>query len=545
MFPSLKSSQIGGLHCLRTRLRFTFSGKGTKLYSQASTHKKATFESNTLVYNLSNYQSSFPQDKALNKDITTLKQLLQNRHEPQVFKVAVLYESAKVRRNSKIVEVLLADPLASNNQVWFERIRKRHGLARFFFGEYAKDLVDEDDLEYRIPSPILSGLYRNTFKREAPDVANDLIIEEYENAAQLEKAVDECTYVVYVTPQFNYVTTSLPSSIKDRLLLQVIDNTEYSPVSTELSPLSIEDGIQTHLIKINSNLAYNGIVQFIQRDVHAADEYIESMTKSNVYELFKFVDHFLRTDNLTSWYLAKIIQTILSKIKRANTVISEGSDVVKSEIENFGQMVNSELQYEFIPETTNYVQKKLSWWKLYYKNDNVEYDLKDFLNNQFMNKAIENYNFLRGKILSTDEVVENPLLELKNEVINRRVSLQVQPEVYSVLSKAFVYYQLPISVIAALSYQFFDFSGNACIALCSLGWILGFNQVSRDWINFMNKWMNQLFEEVRVTVGSKCIDNGLMKESNEQVIRIENENSIRQKILRDIERKLPAGINKL
>lgn len=347
MFPSLKSSQIGGLHCLRTRLRFTFSGKGTKLYSQASTHKKATFESNTLVYNLSNYQSSFPQDKALNKDITTLKQLLQNRHEPQVFKVAVLYESAKVRRNSKIVEVLLADPLASNNQVWFERIRKRHGLARFFFGEYAKDLVDEDDLEYRIPSPILSGLYRNTFKREAPDVANDLIIEEYENAAQLEKAVDECTYVVYVTPQFNYVTTSLPSSIKDRLLLQVIDNTEYSPVSTELSPLSIEDGIQTHLIKINSNLAYNGIVQFIQRDVHAADEYIESMTKSNVYELFKFVDHFLRTDNLTSWYLAKIIQTILSKIKRANTVISEGSDVVKSEIENFGQMVNSELQDNF------------------------------------------------------------------------------------------------------------------------------------------------------------------------------------------------------
>ncbi|CCG21635.1 hypothetical protein CORT_0A12500 [Candida orthopsilosis Co 90-125] len=508
-----------------------------RFYSQAlPNHNKATSESNTLVYSLSNYQSSFPQDKQLNKDIAALKHLIVNRHEPHAFNVAILYESPEVRRSSKIMEVLLADPLASNNRVWFERIRRRHGLARFFFGEYTKDLIDEDDVEYQIPSPVLSGLYRNTFHQETPEVPNDLIIEEFENAIQLESSASDCTYVIYVTQQFKYVTTELPASIKDRLLLQVIDNTEYSPSSSESSPLSIEDGIQTHLIKINSNLAYSGIAQFIERDVHAADEYIDSMTKSNVYELFKFVDYFSRTESLTSWYLSKVIDSVSSKIKIANTAINEGSDVVKSDIDQFGQMVNAELQYEFIPETTNFVQKKLSWWKLYYKNDNVEYDLKDFFNKHFMNKGIENYNFLRGKILLNDEVVKNPLFDLKDEVINKRLNSEVQLQVYSILSKAFIYYQLPISVIAAFAYQFFDFSGNACIALFSLGWILGFNQVSRDWINFMNKWMNQLFEEVRITIGSKCIDDGLMRESNDQLIKINTENNMRQKILYEIEK---------
>lgn len=52
-----------------------------------------------------------------------------------------------------------------------------------------------------------------------------------------------------------------------------------------------------------------------------------------------------------------MIDSILSKIKIANTAINEGSDVVKSDINQFGQMVNAELQYEFIPETTNFVQK--------------------------------------------------------------------------------------------------------------------------------------------------------------------------------------------
>ncbi|KAI5957505.1 hypothetical protein KGF57_003199 [Candida theae] len=511
--------------------------KRARPYSQATAlHDNQRSEPNTLLYNLSNYQSSFPKDKELNKYIATLKQLLANRHEPQAFNIGVLYESPDVRRNSKIMEVLLADPLASNNQVWFERIRKRNGLARFIFGEYNRDLVDADDLEYQIPSPVLNGFYRNTFHKEAPETPNDLIIEEFEDAAELERRISDLVYVVYVTHRFNYVSADLPSIVRDRLLLQVIDNTEYSPMSTESAPLSLEEGIQTHLIKINSKLAYEGIVQFMERDVHAADEYIDSMTRSNIYELFKFVDYYSRTNNLVSWYFEKVSGMIQSKIDKSNTVINEGSEVTQSEIEQFGQMVNSELQYEFIPETTNFVQKQLSWWKLYYKNDNVEYDLKDFFSKHFMNRGIENYNFLRGKILSTDEVVENPLLELKNDVINRRVSLEVQPQVYSILSKAFVYYQLPISVIAALAYQFFGFSGNACIALSSLGWVLGFNQVSRDWIKFITKWARQLFEEVRLTVGGKCIDHGLLQESNDQVIQLDAETKIRQRILHDIEK---------
>lgn len=76
-----------------------------------------------------------------------------------------------------------------------------------------------------------------------------------------------------------------------------------------------------------------------------------------------------------------------------------------------------------------------------------------------MNKGIENYNFLRGKILFKRRGGGKSAFDLKDEVINRRLNLEVQPQVYSILSKAFIYYQLPISVISALAYQFLISAG--------------------------------------------------------------------------------------
>ena len=51
--------------------------------------------------------------------------------------------------------------------------------------------------------------------------------------------------------------------------------------------------------------------------------------------------------------------------------------------------------------------------------------------NHFMNKSIENYNYLKGKISLVDaEVIDNPLLKLKNKVINKRIAEEIQPFVY-------------------------------------------------------------------------------------------------------------------
>ncbi|KAI5951742.1 hypothetical protein KGF54_004817 [Candida jiufengensis] len=498
-------------------------------------------KSNTLIYNLNNYQSTFPQDTLINNDITTLKQIISKKHEPQTFKIGVLYESKQIEQNSKMIEVLLADPLASNNQIWFEKIVKRHGLGRFLFGEYKTDLVDDnpelDNLNpFELPSPILSGIYRTRYGKEPDLTQNDLIIEEIDPQQHLE-SIDDFTYFIYVTNQFNTSISNLPEGLKNRIFLKVIDNVEYSPKSSESTPISLDTSIHTHIIKIDSNLAYKGITNFMLNDVKATDSYLNSLTNSNVHQLFKFIDYYARTNNAINWYLGNVKSLIHNKLTKSKSSFEEDPTTIKLDIDKFIQLVNTELQYDFEPKTENFIKKNLSWWKLYYKNDNVEYDLKDFFNENFMNKSIENYNLLRGKIIDSDEADKNPLLELKNEVINKQINETVQAMVVSILSKAFIYYQLPITVISGLAYQFFDFSANSCIALLCLGWVLGFNQVSREWLKFMNNWCNNLYEEIRLTLTRDCID-GLSKEANNQIFRIKDETKLREKLLTEIEHKV-------
>ncbi|KAI5964710.1 uncharacterized protein KGF55_001779 [Candida pseudojiufengensis] len=512
-------------------LRISFKNRNVRFNSNS-------VKPNTLLYNLSNYQSTFPNDETINKAISTVKTIITKKPQPQVFKIGVLYDSKQVEQSSKLIEVLLADPLASNNQIWFEKIVKRHGLGKFLFGEFKTELIDENpdsdcSNQFELPSPILSGLYRLRYGSEPDLTQNDLIIEEIDDSEHVNQ-IDSFTYFIYVTNQFKTSRSELQDPLRNRILLKVIDNVEYSPKSSESSPISLDPAVHTHVIKINSNLAYNGITNFIDNDIRATDDYLDSMTQSNVHQLFKFIDYFARTDNIITWYMEKIKSLIQDKLDVFNTSFENNLTTTKSDIDNYMQLVNTELQFDFEPKTRNFIKKNLTWWKLYYKNDNVEYDLKDFFNKNFMNKSIENYNFLKGKILDTKEVDNNPLLNLKNDVINKVIGTTVQPEVVSILSKAFIYYQLPISVISGLAFQFFDFSANSCIALLSLGWVLGFNQVSKQWLAFMNKWCKNLNEDIRLTLTRDCIE-GLSKEANDQIDKVKQEAKIRQKILTEIE----------
>ena len=155
--------------------------------------------------------------------------------------------------------------------------------------------------------------------------------------------------------------------------------------------------------------------------------------------------------------------------------------------------------------------------------------------NHFMNKSIENYNYLKGKISLVDaEVIDNPLLKLKNRVINKRIAEEIQPFVYRALATAFLYYQLPISLISFCGYQYFGYGANECIALTTLGLVLGFNQVSKIWTNFTEKWLNDLFEEIRICLGKECIEEGLLKQSNLQLDKDIKTTLLRQEILNEI-----------
>jgi hypothetical protein len=265
-----------------------------------------------------------------------------------------------------------------------------------------------------------------------------------------------------------------------------------------------------------------------------------------MFEVMKAVGFYCRSDNLSRW----IFNTIKSSIETTNvthdSIEQYNGKFAKNEVVKFSKSVHEELQYEFIPNTTKFFNKKLVWWKLYFKNDNVEYDLKDFFNQTFMNKSIEEYNYLRGYIVLdlqqneyakySDLPLDNPLLTLKNNVINTQLSAEVQPKVNSLLLQGFVYYQLPISILSFLSWQHFDFSTNGAVAMALLGWVVGFNHVSKNWTDFTRAWTNQLFEKVRLSLGKDCIDNGLLKELNFRVDEEVKVMQLKNKILQEMNR---------
>lgn len=155
-----------------------------------------------------------------------------------------------------------------------------------------------------------------------------------------------------------------------------------------------------------------------------------------------------------------------------------------------------------------------------------------------MNKSIASFNFLSGKInpADSDISVENPLFSLKKEVINKKISEEVQPKVYRALGEGFLYYQLPISLLSFFGFQYLGYAANDCIALATLGLVLGFNQVSKIWTSYTQLWLNNLFEEVRICIGKQCVEEGLLKESNIQLEKDLRCTQLRQEIFNELDK---------
>ena len=67
----------------------------------------------------------------------------------------------------------------------------------------------------------------------------------------------------------------------------------------------------------------------------------------------------------------------------------------------------------------------------------MEYDIKDFYEPLYEQKY-RKLQLLERKISLVDaEVIDNPLLKLKNKVINKRIAEEIQPFVYRALATAF------------------------------------------------------------------------------------------------------------
>lgn len=537
------------------------------------------------INSLKLYQQQFSKDHETCKRIDQYIDLYQHQEvlrKENTVKIGILNST-----NHKLIPSLLADPLAAGNNVWFEKIENRDtsGNNTFVYGEAVpeidiheqgesqeksvfklfkskskpsvepvQDQLYDDENTYRIPSPILSPVYRpnymETMNGALPEISNYIEITEINDVNQTN--FDEFHFLMNIADDLKSNindSSRLPRPVASKLLFTIIDNQEYSPPSTEDTPITFvpnESKLTHHVIKINSQLAYDGICKFLKYDTKASSEYVDSIRNSNIFEVVKAVGFYSRSDNLSKWIFDSIKSSIETTNVTSDSIQQYNGKFTKEEVIKFSNSVHEELQYDFIPNTTKFFKTKLVWWKLYFKNDNVEYDLKDFFNQKFMNKSIEEYNYLRGYIVLdlqqnefakySDIPLDNPLLNLKIDVINNQLSAEVQPKVNSLLLQGFIYYQLPISVISFLSWQHFDFSTNAAVALALLGWVVGFNHVSKNWSEFSRAWTNELFEKVRLRLGKDCIDNGLLKELNFRVDEEVKVLELKNKILQELNR---------
>lgn len=509
---------------------------------------------------LKKYLRWYPYDTVTYSTIQTFLGLRRNTSKSETILVGLLYESDEVRKSSRVIESLLADPLSSKNEEWFvplaNRSREKNNLIHCM-DPRPNDFVLPGAFErtidkYNVPSPMLSLELRRTYPEvfEPLETApNGLAIIEINRGNDVHKLTDNCHFFIYVTSEFSTLMDNLPRHVQKKIMLTIIDNNEFSPLSAELTPVTFErsNNITHHSIKINSNQIYNGIELFLKEDTKAATEYFDSLQKSNIIEVGKFLLWFLRTENLTSW-MFHVICTEIARNSLSETRITQIYDELRlNSLVECSSAMHSELQKSLIPKTNEFFDKKLRWYMLYWKNDNVEYWLKDFFQVNFMPRSIESYNYVRGQLTArlqeqkfaayTDKTgVINPLKAFKRELVNERTVNEIQPVVYSCLALGFIYYQLPLTVLSILGYCFVGLQANTAFAIGLLGWVLGFNYVSREWDNFTKSWRKNFFEEVRLIISRGCIDDGLLKELDSRYEESRMLAKIKQQVLEALQK---------
>lgn len=485
------------------------------------THESPDFvpQNKSISQYLQDYKEAFPYDEVSKALIESYERL--HTFPQETIKIGVLYHNDLIRDKSRVFESMLADPLASNNEIWFNEILNRDKTLnnQFLYSDEMQIMGNT----FNIPSPVLSAIARPKFM--VPDTSitlNDILLYEINDLTNFNR-LNYCHFFVYVTNNIT-LQIKLPSTISDRILVTLLDNSDFTPTSRESTPVTLKTDGTSQIIKVDTEKSFNGILEFLKYDTKASDKYLDSLVESNIFQFLKVFGYNLQIHRLVDWNLTNFLNKLSRDEITIQNLESLYNELKNKEISSFSSQMHYELQNSFMPKTAAFFNKNLRWWKLYFKNDNVEYDLKDYFQRNFMNESIENYNFLRGRIISSlqnhefgnykvrEGDIHNPLIRMKNHLINKRIREEIQPVVNSSLFYGMLYYQLPISILSGCAYQIFEFSANASTSLFVLGMVMGFNHVSKTWEKFTKAWLSELFEDTRVCIDKDCVENGLVKE---------------------------------
>lgn len=436
------------------------------------------------------YKKIFPGDTTTAKTIDEYLLYRQVGNVRQI-RVGIRYSSPEVARRSRIIDAVLAEPLATGNGQWLAEIaaRDRTRNARFTYRQESE--IDRSSNTFAIPASMLAAAYRPLFADALgpPEASHDIEL------VELNQEDEPCTLELFVA---DAVTT--PSATGSAL---VVDNSDYTRPSRVAAPPAFDRHSRSqNIIKLDSQLYMAAVGAFLEHDTGATDTFINGLQNSNIYELQKYLAWNLRLEVVLRLLESQLLARIL-----ANKPELPDSEADKL-ITEFRANAHLELQRHFEPATAAFFRRKLPWWKLYVKNDNVEYELKDFFMRNFMNRSIETYGYTRGQLVTALEApnstFENPLYTLRQSVIDDRIATEIQSRVYTMLTQGLLFYQVPVSALAFAAYWHFDFSANSALALASLGWVVGFNHVSLQWTRLSKKWRQALFNDIRQCIEGPC-----------------------------------------
>jgi len=408
------------------------------------------------IVNLQKVPKLFKDESGLFHKIDLLVQKLKYPNTP--IKIGVL-GSKKTFLNT-----LLADPFASD-QSWYDSLLERKNPSSFKYN----GVTDIQGSNYNIPSPILEA--HNIEFLEL----NEL---NYKDGCHLYLNFGDPIEPRWPTYEFQDDLNEVPSSneLNSEIAFEAVNLLKESPLNST---------IYTNLYNSSNFPHFNeSLAKIINPEIVIA-------------KLYKSIVKQLQLQNISNSLTLKDLELKDFKIKQY--------------IAQWDESAHREFQTQFQPFVTQYESKNLAWWKLYYKNDDIEGILTHMLNTGFLNNSLKNFSYVKGQIDSfssfrkdqlsdiSTELDQNALTQLKDQIITNELYPLQQTIIKQILIN-FVGLQLPVVLISAGGAFFYDFSLYSMGGLGSLGVVLGLNNVSKKWLSLITGFKASLFEKTRLAI---------------------------------------------
>jgi PKD repeat protein len=415
---------------------------------------------------------------------------------------------------NSLLNTILADPFASE-QSWFEEFKNRGELRPTKSEPQGNRLVKYGEIfqkskdRWELPTPFLNTESRNGLEF--------LEIDQFTEST----ANDGChLYFSFNDELLNDSIRNWPvyswRDINSVKLTQLRDNID----DVKLPKLTISE--------INSEIAEFAI-ELLRESPKNSTLYTKLTPFTNILDFIHQIDQLIIDKNLI---IAKLYQSILKNVEnqlQQNSLTLRDLELkdqrIVKYISQWSELTHHEFQHVFKPFVNQYERKQLPWWKLYLKADEVQHIIKKMFDTQLLNNSVKNYSYVKGQIdsfssfptknvaLTNSEKFDfskdlsalptsNSLSVIKTELIVKSAS-DLQKQALKLLLINFMGLQLPVVLVSIFGHTLYDFSVQSMAALGSLGLVLGFNNVSRKWVDLIETWKLEVFEKIRLAINEE------------------------------------------